>query len=235
MKTSTAKKFIFCLLGVMCLLAFGASLCGAPSSEFVECSSFAEGCKVVSDFLFAGSSGYGVAFALTGFARACGKKSSGVRSLYLNESANVTAHTLDGTNERKYSAITHSSAFVKYDFEPDQCEFKETTTFENGSFKNTIEIIFRMGKMSPEISDAIMEMADATYCGMEGVVVDNSGNQWYVGYNEEQKDERPLKLGGSEGTTGKALSDESGDTVTLICETTEKAYTYSGEISALLT
>ena len=91
-----------------------------------------------------------------------------------------------------------------------------------------------MGKMNPAISKAIMEFAEATYCGMEAVVSDNSGNVWYVGYNEDQKDERPLKLGGSEGTTGKALSDESGDTVTLTCITTEKAYTYSGTVASLL-
>ncbi len=175
--------------------------------------------------------------ALTGYSKSCGKKSSGVRSLYLNESKNVTAHTLDVADGRKYTAVTYAAgkSFKKYDFDQDQCEFKETATMENGSFMNTAEIIFRLGKMDPVVSKAIMEMVDASYCGMEGVVIDNSGNQWYVGYNEDQKGERPLRFGGSEGTTGKALNDESGDTVTLTCVTTEKAYTYTGTVTALTT
>lgn len=214
MKKNKAIQFAFLILSIILIFAIG----------------------VMFDSITA-TPGISLAFALTGYVKSCGKKSSGVKSLYLNESLNLTAHTLDDTDKRDYTAVTFAAGkgFKKYDFDQDQCGFRETTTFENGSFQNTIEIVFRLGKMSPEISTAIMEMVDASYCGMEGVVVDNSGNKWYVGYNEEQQNERPLRLSGSEGTTGLALTDESGDTVTLQCITTEKAYTYSGEIDALIT
>lgn len=174
--------------------------------------------------------------ALTGYKKTCGKQSGGVRSLFLIEKDKVKSLTQEAA-EKSYSAIVlvADAAFSKYEFKEDEAEFKETTKVENGSVMVTQELSFLLPKMGKESRIAVEELADISPCGLIGVVVDNMGNARVVGYNEEQKDSRPLRLSQSEGTTGKALSDATGETVTLTCDTTEKAYLFTGDTDALTT
>lgn len=174
--------------------------------------------------------------ALTGYKKTCGKQSGGVRSLFLIEKDKVKSLTLEAA-KKTYSAIAMvaAAAFARYEFKEDEAEFKETTKVENGSVMVTQEVTLVLPKMGDASRVAVEELADISPCGMVGVVVDNMGNARVVGYNEEQKDSRPLRLSQSEGTTGKALSDATGETVTLTCNTTEKAYLFTGDVDALTT
>lgn len=174
--------------------------------------------------------------ALTGYKKTCGKQTGGVRSLFLIEKDNIKALTIEAA-KKAYSAIVlvAAAAFAKYDFKEDEAEFKETTKAENGSIMVTQEISFVLPKMGEASRIAVEEIADISPCGLVGVVVDNMGNARVVGFNEEQKDSRPLRLSQAEGTTGKALSDVSAETVTLTCNTTEKAYLFTGDTDALTT
>lgn len=172
--------------------------------------------------------------ALTGYKKTCGKQSGGVRSLFLIEKDKIKSFTQEAA-EKAYSAVTlvADAAFARYEFKEDETEFKETTKVENGSVMVTQELSFLLPKMSKESRTAVEELADISPCGLVGVVVDNMGNARVLGYNEEQKDARPLRLSQAEGTTGKALSDATGETVTLACDTTEKAYLFTGDTEAL--
>ena len=70
---------------------------------------------------------------------------------------------------------------------------------------------------------------------MVGVVSNASGDAFVVGYGEDVKLERPLRISQSTGTTGKKFSDANGDEVTLTCDHTEKSRIYSGDTDALFT
>jgi phosphohistidine swiveling domain-containing protein len=168
--------------------------------------------------------------ALSGYTKTCGKSTSGVKTLHLTEKVNVTSFTKGA--DRDYTAVTMnaSAVFKKYEFDQDQCEFKESATMANGAWVVTQTIEFHLDKMSKATATEIEELADAGFCGMIGIVTNSLNTKFVVGYNEEQTKERPINMVTAEGTTGKALSDASGETITLTCTTTEKAYTFSGTI-----
>lgn len=177
----------------------------------------------------------GVVFAmsLTGYVKACGKKSSGVNSLYLAVKSDVSGHTKSVVaGERAYSSIAMATGkvFKKYEFDQNQCEFKESLAVANGAMVFTQTIEFHLNAMSQTSAMAVMELVNASASGLEAIVVDSMGNKWVVGYCEEQGSERSLAVSANEGTTGKALGDDSGEKITLTCTTTEKAYAFTGSV-----
>lgn len=168
--------------------------------------------------------------ALTGYTKTCGKSTSGVNALYITEKNNVTSLT-KGT-DRDYTAAVMNAlgTFKKYEFDQDQCEFKEDVAISNGVAVVTQTIEFHLDKMSKIAATEIDALINAAFCGMIALVKNTLGTVFAVGYCEEQLKERSIMTLSSAGTTGKALSDASGETITLTCTTTEKAYTYSGTI-----
>ena len=168
--------------------------------------------------------------ALAGYTKTCGKSTSGVNTLHLTEKANVTSFTKG--SDRDYTAVTMnaSAVFKKYEFDQDSCEFKESVAISNGVAVVTQTIEFHLDKMSKAAATELDALLDAVFCGVIAIVKDTKGTMFVIGYSEEQLKERSIMMMGSEGTTGKALGDASGETVTLTCTTTEKAFTFSGTI-----
>ena len=62
-----------------------------------------------------------------------------------------------------------------------------------------------------------------------------NGDAFVVGYGEDVKLERPLRISQSTGTTGKKFSDANGDEFFLDSAPTEKSRIYSGDTDALFT
>lgn len=168
--------------------------------------------------------------ALAGYTKTCGKTTSGVNSLYLTEKANVTSFTKGA--DRDYTAATMNAlaVFKKYEFDQDQCEFKETVAMANNAVTVTQVIEFHLDKMGKAAATAVSDIISAVYCGIIAIPKSTLGTAFVVGYCEEQLKERAYPVIGGEATTGKALGDASGETVTLTWTTTEKAYTFSGTI-----
>lgn len=172
-------------------------------------------------------------FALMGFVRECGLRSGGGTTLYLAKKEDVDEFTL-GTlaDATKWATVTMvaTAKFSKYEFEPKTCEFKQDVSIENGSAKVTKSIEFMLPKMSQASRDAVEEIKLNSSCGLVGICVDANGQAWVVGYTDAHKMEYPLGLATGAGTTGKALTDANGWTVTLTCEDTEEARTFTGVV-----
>lgn len=166
--------------------------------------------------------------ALAGYTKTCGKSTSGVKALYITEKANVTSFTKGSDRDYTAATMTGAATFKKYEFDQDQAEFRENVEISNGVAVVTQEIEFHLDKMSKAAATEIDALVDAAFCGMIALVENTLGTTFVVGYNEEQLKERSIMSLSSAGTTGKALSDASGETITLMCTTTEKAFTFSG-------
>lgn len=173
---------------------------------------------------------------LTGYKKVCKKASGGVLTIGLIEKENFKGATLDADSDA-YSAITLAaqSAFSKYEFLDDEAEFKEDTKRENGSAVVTKSLVFKLPAMNAASRKAVQEIIDASNCGLVAVVITPNGDSFVVGYGEDVKLERPLRISQSTGTTGKKFGDASGDEVTLTCDHTEKSRLYSGDTDALFT
>lgn len=173
---------------------------------------------------------------LTGYTKVCKKASGGVLTIGLIEKENFQGATLDDESGA-YTALTLAakSAFSKYEFLEDEAEFKEDTKRENGSVVITKSLVFKLPTMNAASRKAVQEIIDASYCGLVAVVITPNGDAFVVGYGEDVKLERPLRISQSTGTTGKKLSDANGDEVTLTCDHTEKSRIYSGDTDALFT
>lgn len=172
---------------------------------------------------------------LTGLKKTCYKSSGGVLTIFLAEREKFKSATLDAEAEA-YSAITMETGgkFVKYEFEQDNAEFKEELKYENGSLSVVKSIIFKIPTMDAASRKAVSEIADASFCGMIGVVSTPNKEAYLVGYGEDVKLERPLRISQSSGTTSKKLSDTHGEEVTLTCEHSEKSRLFTGDVDALL-
>jgi len=171
---------------------------------------------------------------LMGFVRGCAPRSGGGTILYLIKKTDLESFTLGiGAGVTTYATVTLTSednVFAKYEFEPKTCEFKQDASVENGSTKVVKSIEFMLPKMSQASRDAVEEIMVNSGCGLVAIIKDANGQQWVVGYTEANKTEYPLMLGTSAGTTGKALTDANGFTVTLTCEDTEHARTFTGVV-----
>lgn len=172
--------------------------------------------------------------SLTGFIKVCTKSNGGILTIGLIEKSAFVGATLDATSDN-YSAITvaASKKFLKYEFQEDEAEFKEDSKFENNSAAVTKYVIFKIPNMNAESRKAVQEIIDASYCGMIAIVTTPSGETFLVGYGEDVKAERPLRLSQSSGTTGKKMTDARGEEVTLSCEHTEKSRLFTGETAPL--
>ena len=174
---------------------------------------------------------------LKGFKKTCdnGKTTAGIAKVLIAKSGTITAVTMDTADTEAYKSITMKAGegFIKYEFMEDECEFQENYKSENGITSVEQKLVFKLPGMTPETRNAVEEIAIASACGLE-VAVCRKGKIQIVGYDEEFGSERPLRLNASTGTTGKKLTDVSGEEITLSRETTEKARYYVGEESALI-
>jgi len=186
---------------------------------------------VINDLFTSVAGGASIAFALAGYVRPCTAKSSGIRKLYLTEKANVTDFTLAG---ELFTAVTMDGAavFYEYEFEQDTCSMKETVSFENSCKKVTHDIEVKLDQMTEDTRLEIEALADASHCGLIGFAIDMNGNQWTLGYSDELKKDRPLRMVTATGDTGKALTDASGETLAFQAIDTRKARKYTGTIPA---
>lgn len=171
--------------------------------------------------------------SLTGITRSCKKRRAGVYQIAIIEAPNVTGATVDPTSPYSYSAIDRETGtkFSLYEFQEDLAEYTESVD-ENGMV--TQSVIFKTQDMNEESQGALQELLDKSACGFVGAVKKPNGEIFVAGYTEEWKGTRPLRYNASTGSTGRALSDETGDEVTLVSSNTEKARMYTGDFDALL-
>lgn len=168
--------------------------------------------------------------ALAGYTKTCGKGSSGLKTLHYTEKVNVTSFTKGADRDYTAATMVSGKVFKKVEFDQDSAEFKEDIAISNGVAVVTQSIELHLDKMNKTTATEIMELVNAINCGVIAIPTNTRGTMHVIGYNEEQGLDRPINGITVAGTSGKALADASGETITLTCTTTEKAYTFSGTI-----
>lgn len=173
--------------------------------------------------------------ALNGYTKVCGKKPAGVYRIGLIDAKDITGATPGADGVFTYTALTLATGtfFKKYEFQEGLAEYQENGEGSGGAIAVTKNVIFKTADMDAASQEAVQEIIDASYCGMVAVVQKPNGEAFIVGYGEDFKADRPLRLSASAGTTGRALTDEKGDEVTLTCIHTEKSRMYAGDVDAL--
>lgn len=173
---------------------------------------------------------------LKGFKKADlnGKRNSGVMKLLIGPAEAIANVVMDTADKEAIKTITLKSGqnLAKYEFMEDECEFQENYKTENGISSLEQKVIFKLPGMSAETRNAVEEISRASATGLVAAVV-RANKALIVGWDEVFENERPLHLNTTAGTTGKKLTDASGEELTLSRETTVKAHYYIGDISVL--
>jgi len=167
--------------------------------------------------------------SLTGFIKTCGAKAAGVLSVWVAKKDDVTSFTL---TSGEYSAVTMNGAnlFKEYDFKKDEAELKIGTTRENGSKMVANTVDFFVDELSTTSQAAIDELANESNCGLIVIVGDNNGNKWVLGYSETHGKKRPAELLTGEATTGRVLTDQNGEVVTLFSDGRDRPLNFTGTV-----
>ena len=157
----------------------------------------------------------------------CAARSGGISEVYLVDKADVSTFTLVGG---AYTAVTMIGGvtFKKFEFEDDTCEMKSDASRENGSVKMTHSLEFMVPKLTQTNRERLQELCDSSSCGIIAIVKDANATYWVMGYNELIR--RALKMSSIAGTSGKAFTDLTGSTVTLMNENNELNRPYTGSI-----
>ncbi len=173
--------------------------------------------------------------SLTGFTQACTSRSSaGVKRIGFVSVNDITGITMDTSDTSAIAAITLASgaSFKKYQFMEDECEYQENVSRENGATAVTQNLIYKLACLNADTRKAVEEIMTESECGLVAVV-EMKGRAIIVGYDADMAGERPLRISSTTGTTGKALTDATGEEITLTRTTTVKAHYYVGTVDSL--
>lgn len=166
-----------------------------------------------------------------GLTLSCADKSTkgSIRAIYIANSDDLTSYTL-GADEYASVTMVATKVFYKFEFRKDTAEFREEVTVENGVKLVTQEIEFFEPCMEQAKRDLLACLCEG--CGFQVLVelACNPGAPFVVGYSEDTLKERDIEVVSISGTSGKAISDGSGYTVTLGTTATEMARTFTGVV-----
>lgn len=168
--------------------------------------------------------------ALTGYRRSCGKRSGGIRSIWLAAASSVESAEYDYTTDSYVMvALTGDVEFVRYHFKEDEAAYREDVSYD-GSGIVTHTLSFLIERMDSNSTDAVMEFLNASSGGIVAVVETANGVSMLVGYSEKFGTERALKLRSAIGTTGRKLCDVTAESITLESTDTCKSRPFTGSI-----
>lgn len=166
-----------------------------------------------------------------GLTRICSARSGGLVQLYLANVSDITSFTLNASTG-EYTAVNMVSGkvFFKFDFKQDSGQRKEIGKMSNGAFsvEHMIEVFFE--DLTQTTRQRMQDIADASTCGMVGIVKDANSRMWVVGYSEHFTVERPLKLDTNTGDSGKAFTDPNGNTTILKSVDNEHDRSFTGSV-----
>jgi hypothetical protein len=158
--------------------------------------------------------------SMTGFTKVCAAHSAGINTIHFCKNSDLTSMT--ATSEI-YTTITMdtTNVFTPYEFETDSAELSVESVRENGAQKHVSTLTFKLDQMTSATRIGLQELFDESDCGMVAIVTDSNGLMQVLGYSETHAKARPLRVVSGEAKTGKALTDENGASLTLMCESAE--------------
>jgi len=147
------------------------------------------------------------------FTKICAKNVPGVVKVLLTEVGNIDTITV---TDGEVSAVTMNSVYL---FHEAQCEIDSVELKQTGKGKMTysIEQSLEMGfsKLSKDLLTFKQSVVDAVPCGLCAIVKDGNGNWFLAGWNDTDKDGRPLNQIEDNFTSGKKPDDEAGNMFTI--------------------
>lgn len=158
----------------------------------------------------------------------CKDSVGGVAEIYLTEFSNVPQANITASSGT-ISAATCSTGkrFFKYELEKENSQFDPglISSTENGTTFSESTLTFTMKKMSASTWNNLLTLA---YNRLHIIVKDGNGLYWWMG-----------KVNGADlttapGTTGKALGDMNGNTLTFVSKEPLPPHTVSAAIVAAL-
>ena len=155
------------------------------------------------------------------YTQPCESNTGGGLRLHIANKDDVASFTLLGED---YSAIVMEAGkvFFKYEFEQESIVALSELTRENNTamYENTIEWL--MSKITSTQRKSVQDIVDASLCGVIAIIEDTNNVKQVFGYSEPFLKEFPLKISGDTTTTGQALGDANGSTVTLLAKSTDR-------------
>jgi len=170
-----------------------------------------------------------MACALTqGYSLDCRDSAGGVKSVYFIEFGNVSGTTV-ASGVVTAIAKANNSRFWKYNLQRATASFTEEyqDSAENGTSFNRQTLTVILNKMQASLRNEIALLAQNR---LLAVVEDRNGKYWLLGY------ENGIQREGGNGSTGTAMGDRNGYTLTFTGDEKNMAYEVtSGIIAALET
>ena len=151
--------------------------------------------------------------ALQTITKSCDNNSGGIKFIWLNEQANVTAATPTGW---EVTTLTSSPIYTAFEINRNTGSFTEETAVDliNGSTFVTQTITLMFNRRDKEKSEAI-HVLGAGQQYLAAVVLDANGKYWYF---------ENLQLTATGEGSGTARADGSKYSVTLLAESEHLAY-----------
>lgn len=154
-----------------------------------------------------------------------GTCAGGIGKLYIANANQVTSITTNAT--AAVTAITMSSTaavFYEVEFRDNSGAFTETVTQDSDTLSVAVEqsLVGIINCRDQELRNLVQDMANQA-CGLVCVHVENTGNYWIWGSETVGAKKRPARLTNAEGLSGTLFTDSNQETLTISCQTTNKA------------
>lgn len=168
---------------------------------------------------------------INGYARSSGKRSGGIKSIFLIE--------VEALDEIEYDYLTDCftmvvfgrlGLFKSYDFKEGEAVYTEQVSVKDGltSVKHTLTFSFE--KIDEQSRRSVNELLSESDKGVVAVITTSNGENLLVGYSRKFEAQRALKVVSNTCTTGRVFADDTLDTVTLQSEDTSRSKLYTGTI-----
>jgi hypothetical protein len=163
----------------------------------------------------------------------------GVRQIIVTELTNIDTVTTGSAHN--YSSLATGSAAARFEFKNESASLTINGTKENGSTSFEIGLSWTIPNIQGSAFEQLKDLQDAC---MVAVVELNSGKKLVIGISEAfgnlgvdtntwDRNQTFATLGGFEGGSGAAYSDDNALTVNLTCKQYELPREYTGAITVL--
>ena len=168
---------------------------------------------------------------MNGYRHRFEKNLGGIKHILLTERNNIHRFIFDpGTDSYSGVEFIEPERATPCSFAEGAVSYAEDMRVENGivSVVHTVEFVTdRMDEASRKL---LSELTIATADGVVVIVTSRNDVRFVVGYSQESRGERPLKLAGTLSSSGKKHTDPCGESVTLRSYDGTKARIFTGSI-----
>lgn len=168
---------------------------------------------------------------MNGYKHQFNKTIGGIKQILLTPVCNIR-EALPDPQSKNYSRITlhNPEKIAAYTFAEGAASYREETEVKNG-IPSVLHILeFHTDKIDARSDRLIRELADASHCGLAAVVTTQNQARLLVGYSEEHRDEKPLRLEKCKASSGRIHTDPGHEAIRLTARDTAKARILTGEI-----